>query len=105
MGSSMALNVRAAGHDLAVYDIRREAAAPHLAAGAKWADSPRAVAETAEVVFTSLPGPREVEAVALGNDRLLRGMRSGAVWVDLPTNSPPFIPRLPEQFPAPGGPP
>jgi len=38
MGSSMALNVRAAGHDLAVYDIRREAAAPHLAAGAKWAD-------------------------------------------------------------------
>ena len=82
MGSSMALNVRAAGHDLAVYDIRREAAAPHLAAGAKWADSPRAVAETAEVVFTSLPGPREVEAVALGNDGLLGSMRSGAVWFD-----------------------
>src|SRR5882672_9406897 len=102
MGSSMALNVRAAGHDLAVYDIRREAAAPHLAAGAKWADSPRAVAETAEVVFTSLPGPREVEAVALGNDGLLGSMRSGAVWFDLTTNSPSLIRRLHEQFAARG---
>ncbi len=102
MGSSMALNVRAAGHDLAVYDIRREAAAPHLAAGAKWADSPRAVAETAEVVFTSLPGPREVEAVALSNDGLLGSMRSGAVWFDLTTNSPSLIRRLHEQFAARG---
>src|SRR3989441_12692930 len=102
MGSSMALNVRAAGHDLTVYDIRREAAAPLLAAGAKWADSPRHVAETAEVVFTSLPGPREVEAVALGNDGLLGSMRSGAVWFDLTTNSPSLIRRLHEQFAARG---
>src|SRR5215510_1545674 len=102
MGSSMALNVRAAGHDLTVFDIRREAAAPHLAAGAKWADSPRGVAETAEVVFTSLPGPREVEAVALGNDGLLGSMRSGAVWFDLTTNSPSLIRRLHEQFAARG---
>jgi len=102
MGSSMALNVRAAGHDLTVYDIRREAAAPHLAAGAKWGDGPRHVAETAEVVFTSLPGPREVEAVALGNDGLLGSMRSGAVWFDLTTNSPSLIRRLHEQFAARG---
>src|SRR3989442_7849294 len=101
MGSSMALNVRAAGHDLAVYDIRREAAAPHLAAGAKWADSPRHVAETAEVVFTSLPGPREVEAVAPRNDRLLRSMRSGAVGVELTTDPSSLIPRLHQQIAAP----
>jgi len=44
------------------------------------------------VVFTSLPGPREVEAVALGNDGLLGSMRSGAVWFDLTTNSPSLNP-------------
>ena len=102
MGSSMALNVRAAGHDLTVYDIRREAAAPHLAAGAKWADGPRQVAAAADVVFTSLPGPREVEAVALGDDGLLGSMRQGTVWFDLTTNSPSLIRRLHEQFGARG---
>ena len=102
MGSSMALNVRSAGHDLTVYDIRREAAAPHLAAGAKWADGPRQVAAAADVVFTSLPGPREVEAVALGDDGLLGSMRQGTVWFDLTTNSPSLIRRLQEQFAARG---
>ena len=102
MGSSMALNVRAAGHDLSVYDIRKDAAAPHLAAGAKWADSPRAVAEGAEVVFTSLPGPRDVEKVAVGDAGLLDGMAKGAVWFDLTTNSPTLIRRLHELFVAKG---
>src|SRR2546427_1380923 len=102
MGSSMALNVRSAGHDLTVYDIRREAAAPHLAAGAKWADGPRQVAAAADVVFTSLPGPREVEAVALGDDGLLGSMRQGAVWVDLTTHSPSLFRRMHQQIGARG---
>src|SRR5262249_24766410 len=98
MGSSMALNVRTGGHDLTVYDIRREAAAPHLAAGAEWADGPKRVAEAADVVFPSLPGPREVEAVALADDGLLAGMPKGTVWFDLTTNSPSLIRRLHQQF-------
>ena len=57
MGSSMALNLRAAGYDMVVNDIRPEAGAAHLQAGASWADSARKVAEAADVVFTSLPGP------------------------------------------------
>ena len=68
MGASMASNLQAAGHALSVHDIRRDAAARHLAAGAVWKDTPRAVAEDADVVFLSLPGPPEVEAVALGPD-------------------------------------
>jgi 3-hydroxyisobutyrate dehydrogenase-like beta-hydroxyacid dehydrogenase len=102
MGSSMALNVRAAGHTLTVYDVRREAAKPHLDAGATWADGPRRVAEGADVVFTSLPGPREVEAVALGDDGLLAGLRAGTAWFDLTTNSPSLIRRLHERFAAAG---
>jgi len=61
MGASMASNLQAAGHALSVHDIRRPAAAPHLASGAEWKDTPRAVAESVDVVFTSLPGPPEVE--------------------------------------------
>jgi 3-hydroxyisobutyrate dehydrogenase len=99
MGASMALNVRAKGYDLVVNDIRREAAAPHLKAGATWADSARKVADAADVVFTSLPGPKEVEAVA---EALLAGMRKGTAWFDLSTNSPTVVRRLSERFAAKG---
>jgi 3-hydroxyisobutyrate dehydrogenase len=95
MGASMALNVRAKGYDLVVNDIRREAAAPHLKAGAVWADSARKVAEAADVVFTSLPGPKEVQAVA---EELLAGMRKGTAWFDLSTNSPTVVRKLSERF-------
>ena len=91
MGTSMAANLRKAGHELVVHDVRREAAAPHLEAGAAWADTPRKVAEATEVVFTSLPGPPEVEAVALGDEGLLAGMSAGKVYFDLTTNSPTVV--------------
>ena len=55
MGAKMAMNLRAAGYDMVVNDIRCEACAPHLAVGATGADSARKVAEAADVVFTSLP--------------------------------------------------
>jgi 3-hydroxyisobutyrate dehydrogenase len=102
MGASMALQVRSAGHELVVNDLRREAAAPHLEAAAVWADSARKVAEACDVVFTSLPGPREVESVALGEDGLLAGMRRGTAWFDLSTNSPTLVRRLHECFAAKG---
>ena len=98
MGASMASNLQAAGHELCVNDLRREAAAPHLAAGAAWKDTPCGVAEGVEVVFTSLPGPREVEAVAVGGDGLIHGMRAGAAYFDLSTNSPALVRRLHSVF-------
>ncbi|HEU5321747.1 MAG TPA: NAD(P)-dependent oxidoreductase [Methylomirabilota bacterium] len=102
MGASMAANVRAGGFDLVVHDLRREAAKPHLAAGAAWADTPRAVAEAADVVLTSLPGPPEVEAVALGEGGLLAGMSAGKAYFDLSTNSPTLVRRLHAVFGAQG---
>lgn len=65
MGSSFALNLIRVGYPVTVTDLSRERAGPHLDAGARWADSPRAVAEAADIVLLSLPGPPEVEAVAL----------------------------------------
>ena len=102
MGHSMASNIRQGGYELVVHDIRKEAAAPHLAAGAAWADMPRGVAEAAEVVFTSLPGPAEVETVALGDQGLLAGMSPGKVYFDLSTSSPALIRRIHAVFAARG---
>ena len=102
MGDSMAANVRKGGHDVVVHDIRREAAAPHLAAGATWADTPQQVGESAEGVFTSLPGPPEVETVALGERGLLAGMSAGKVFFDLSTNAPALVRRIHAVFAAKG---
>ena len=98
MGASMASNLQKGGHELVVNDVRREAAAPHLAAGAVWADTPCQVAEAAHVVFTSLPGPVEVEAVAIGPNGLIEGMRPGGALFDLSTNSPILVRRLEALF-------
>ena len=98
MGSSMAYNCLQGGNDMIVHDIRREAATPHLEAGAEWADSPRQVAEGADVVFTSLPGPVEVEAVALGEDGLIEGLEAGKVYFDLSTNSPTVIRKIHQAY-------
>ena len=87
MGGPMADNLIKAGHALIVNDARREAAAPHLAKGAKWADSPKAVARESELILTSLPGPKEVEAVALGPDGIIHGAVPGTVYADLSTGS------------------
>ena len=94
MGGSMAFNTIQGGHELVVHDIRRESATRHLEAGATWADSPREVAEASAIVFTSLPGPTEVEAVFLGDDGILQGMSSGKVYFDLSTSTPNLIRRL-----------
>ena len=98
MGASMASNLQKAGHALSVHDIRRQAAASHLASGAEWKDTPRAVAEAVDVVFTSLPGPPEVESVALGADGLIHGMKKGAALFDLSTNSPALIRKIHAAF-------
>ncbi len=99
MGRHMATNLAMAGHELTVHDLRQEEG--HRALGA-WADKPRAVAEASEVVFTSLPGPAEVEAVALGPNGLLEGMSAQKVYVDLSTNDPSLVRRIHEAFAAKG---
>ena len=103
MGASMAANLqkglKARGDTLVVHDIRREAAARHLRDGAIWADTPQAVAEQSEVIFTSLPGPPEFEAVAAG---LLAGIRKGTAYFDLTTNSPTVVRKAHDAFAAKG---
>jgi 3-hydroxyisobutyrate dehydrogenase len=100
MGGKMAANLQTAGYKLVVHDIHRQAASPHLNAGAIWADSPRALAVQVDVIFTSLPEPHDVEAVALGPEGLLAGMKPDAAYFDLSTNSPLVVRRLADAFAA-----
>lgn len=98
MGTGMASNLQKAQVKLVVHDVRRAAAEKHIADGAEWADSPRALAEQCDVIFSSLPGPVEVEQVALGPDGLLAGMKKGSAYFDLSTNSPTVVRRIEAEF-------
>ncbi|HWB51312.1 MAG TPA: NAD(P)-dependent oxidoreductase [Stellaceae bacterium] len=87
----------AAGHRLTVHDARAEAVSAMIGAGAAVADNPAEAAFAAEVVFTSLPGPREVEAVALDPEEgVLAGLRKGGTHIDLTTNAPATVRRVAE---------
>ena len=94
MGNPMAANLVRAGHQVTVHDLRREAAINLLEMGAQWADSPKEAVPGNEVVFTSLPVPRDVEAVVLGQDGVLEGAVDGTIYVDLSTNSPTVVRKL-----------
>jgi 3-hydroxyisobutyrate dehydrogenase-like beta-hydroxyacid dehydrogenase len=102
MGGKMAANIQKAGYKVIVHDLHRQAASHHLQAGAEWADTPRAVAEKCHVAFTSLPEPADVERVALGTNGLIEGVRKGAAYFDLSTNSLSVIKRIHDAFAAKG---
>lgn len=100
MGEPMAANLLRAGYELRVHDARQEAAAALVRAGAAWATCAAEAARDVEVMFTCLPGPREVEATALGERGLLGAMAAGAAWFNLITNAPDVVRRLSEKFAA-----
>ena len=94
MGAPMAASLVRAKHDVKGSDLRKVEVA-----GMTWAATPAEAAADAEIVFTSLPGPKEVEAVA---PMLRDAMRPGAAWFDLTTNSPACVRRVHAQMKARG---
>jgi len=97
MGNPMARCLIEAGHRLTVHDLRRAATTNLCELGARWADDPCAVAEASEVVFTSLPGPAEVEKGVLDTDSgILAGLKPGGAYIDMTTNAPSVFRRVAE---------
>jgi 3-hydroxyisobutyrate dehydrogenase len=97
MGNPMARCLIEAGHQLTVHDRRHEATTNLCELGARWADTPRAVAEASEVVFTSLPGPAEVAQGVLDPVRgILAGSRPGGAYIDTTTNAPSVFRKIAE---------
>ena len=103
MGNPMASNLIKAGHQLTVHDLRRDAATNLLEAGASWADTPTDAVGGNDVVFTSLPVPRDVEAVVLGENGVMEGSSSTTIYMDLSTNSPTMMRRIPNLCAEKGG--
>ena len=90
MGSRMAANLQKGGHSLVVFNRTREKVEPLLVQGARWADSPAALAPQVDIVFTMLAHPAVVEDAALGLDGFLSRMAAGQIWIDCSTVNPSF---------------
>jgi 3-hydroxyisobutyrate dehydrogenase-like beta-hydroxyacid dehydrogenase len=88
MGGNMAARLMAAGYPVHG-ETRSRARAQHLIdEGLRWCETPRQVAEAAEIVFTSLPDDEALEEIASGSDGLLAGLGPGKIWVEMSTVSP-----------------
>jgi 3-hydroxyisobutyrate dehydrogenase len=88
MGASMCGHLQRAGYATTVSTRTRARAEALLAAGARWAGSPREVAAASDVVFTMVGFPRDVRDVVIGDEGVLVGLRDGGVLVDMTTSEP-----------------
>ena len=88
MGGNMAARLLGAGYQVYGEQRSRERAHALIEQGLQWRDTPRAVAEAADVVFTSVPDDAALEEVASGPNGLLAGIGPGKTWVDMSTVSP-----------------
>jgi 3-hydroxyisobutyrate dehydrogenase-like beta-hydroxyacid dehydrogenase len=88
MGGNMAARFLAAGYTVYGEERSRTHAEGLVQDGLRWRDTPREVAEAAEIVFTSVPDDDVLETVASGNDGILAGLGADQIWVDMSTVSP-----------------
>ena len=96
MGQHMSKRILDAGYSLIVHDLKKEAANHLLEKGAKWGKTPREIAESCQIVISSLPTPQDVEHVVYGANGLNSGWKDGDIYVDMSTNSPSTIRRIAE---------
>ncbi len=88
MGLSLCGHLLEGGAQATIYSRTRSRAQPLVDKGARWAPSPRDVAEASDVVFTMVGFPDDVRAVYLGSDGVMAGTRAGHVLVDMTTTQP-----------------
>ncbi|NMM45626.1 NAD(P)-dependent oxidoreductase [Rhodospirillaceae bacterium KN72] len=88
MGGPASLNLIKGGHELTVCDLDRGRAEKHLALGAKWASTPAEAVQGADVIYTMVFGPKQIDAVLRGENGVLSAIGPGQVWIDMTTNEP-----------------
>lgn len=102
MGRPQALNIIKAGYPMSVYARRPESLQPLLQAGAQACDSPKAVAQQSDVLFTMVSDTPDVQQVLLGDEGVIAGARPGLIVVDMTTISPAATRRMAQQLAARG---
>ncbi len=88
MGELIVPRLMSAGHKVTGWNRSRGKAAPLLAQGMAWADTPRRVAEQSEIVFSIVTDSAAVKAVALGPDGIISGLKKGGIYIDMSTIEP-----------------
>ncbi|MCP1102940.1 3-hydroxyisobutyrate dehydrogenase-like beta-hydroxyacid dehydrogenase [Aequitasia blattaphilus] len=88
MGNPMSQNLLKAGHEVTVWNRTKSKADEVLAAGAKWADSPKAVTEASDVIFTMVSNGPTLHAVNFGDEGVVAGLASGKIVIDMSTVAP-----------------
>lgn len=88
MGASMCGHLLRMGFHVMLYTRTRKKAEPLLAAGALWAENPKAVAEASDVIFSVVGFPTDVREVILGPEGVLAGCKPGNIIVDMTTSEP-----------------
>jgi 3-hydroxyisobutyrate dehydrogenase len=88
MGRWMCQHVMDLGYQMTVYNRTKAKADLLVDAGAAWADSPQAVAENSDVIFTIVGFPADVREVYFGGNGILAGAKAGSIVVDMTTTEP-----------------
>jgi len=88
MGHHMARHLLDAGHPLTIWNRSEEKAQDLLVSGAGWADSPKMVARSSDIVITMVTDSIASEQVACGSDGVLEGAREGLILIDMGSIAP-----------------
>jgi 3-hydroxyisobutyrate dehydrogenase-like beta-hydroxyacid dehydrogenase len=88
MGQLIVPRLMQAGHTVTGWNRSRDKAESMIKNGMSWADSPRAVAEQSDIVFSIVTDAKAVRAVALGQDGVVSGLKKGGIYIDMSTIEP-----------------
>jgi 3-hydroxyisobutyrate dehydrogenase-like beta-hydroxyacid dehydrogenase len=102
MGGRVVKRLLDAGHTVTGYNRTKSKAQWLLDSGMRWADTPRAVTEAVDVVFTMVTNTSALQEVVHGPDGIMAGLREGKVFIDMSTISPATSRRLAKQVAATG---
>jgi len=100
VGGKLAGSLLRNGFDLTVRDLDKDIAQPFLDKDAKWADSPKAMAQGADLVITCLPNPVAIAQVMEADDGILAGLSEGKIWAEMSTTDEAEVKRLGEKLKA-----
>src|SRR5712691_11666480 len=102
MGGRVTKRLLDAGHTVTGYNRTKSKAQWLMDAGMQWADSPRAVAESADIIFSMVTDTKALRAITQGDDGIITGLSAGKVYIDMSTVSPAVSREIAEQIAAKG---